>query len=175
MRDIVIDRWRNFAQGNFEFAKLLNKETDRSSCRLWDLSNGEAPVPTLPKHSAGALWLGWQKPRPNLACAIELSDVAFAMARALNDQRVLLMSWLLTLDRDTREAVIGAEYDVNFNYLVKPIPWVTDAALITLRRSELLPEYYVFQIGPDDDYEEHVTESDVFFYVGKRPEFRIAA
>lgn len=165
----------NFVSLNRAFAKYLSSAGKPALCKLWAIGKGTDPVPMVPKNTPGAIWLGWQRPRSTLACAIRLDLVGFELLREINAQRVTIMSRFLSANAEDREQAIAVNYGIDFKYLVKPIPCFSDVESVTLRRSDVLPEYYIFQIGMDDDYEEIVTELDILFYTGTQPKFRLTA
>jgi hypothetical protein len=165
----------NFVCLNKAFAKYLSNAAKPASCKLWAIGKGADPVQMVPKNTPGAIWLGWQRPRSTLACAIRLDLMGFELLGEINAQRITIMSRFLSANEGDREEAIAQNYGIDFKYLVKPIACFSDLPSVTLRRSDVLPEYYIFQVGTDDDYEELVTEVDILFYTGAQPKFRLAA
>lgn len=171
----MIRQWEHLADLYVEFARALNRESKTHSCKLWWLDTGAGPIRVLTKNTPGALWLGWCRRGLRYACAIEIGGYALELLNLLNRERYRLMSDLLSLEPSCREAVIGHKYRVPFDYMIRPVEWFESPEIVTLRRSDVLPELYVLRVGAEDDYEEVVTDVEVLLYSGGRPEFRIAA
>ncbi|MBB3049001.1 hypothetical protein FHR99_003285 [Litorivivens lipolytica] len=170
----MIDEWNDLAQLHIEFAKILNKESGRPAINLW-LTNCEKKVlPLLPKNSPGALWLGWQKPKRDLACAIRIGPIACDFANFINSQRNRLMSALLSSSSGEREKVISFKFKVPFAFMLKDITWLENPSGAKLMRSDVAKEFFVFRVGSEDEWEDIVASEEIFLYSGRNPRFSLA-
>jgi hypothetical protein len=89
---ILIEEMADFVALNQEFARHISRAEIPGSCKLWAIGKGVSPVPMVPKYSAGEIWLGWQRLRSSLACAIGLDRLGVDLLRQINAQRVAIMT-----------------------------------------------------------------------------------